>query len=545
MAIFGSALVPMTREGRIDFDKLKQEVEVLEGLNVFHKVRDDSIQKTGQQEAITRMRAADENFWAGIQAEIEENPDKLLYCPIFDSSCETGFLSRNYYSETVRHLNDAIDLDLTNPSFYLKRSAALAKLKLFERAMPDAEAYVEMRPDSPSGHCLKGVCCHGLGDLNSAVTAFRTGLQFSAIAYWDSSRVWSTGADLLRALDATADNLQETIESARTANRQGLVWLELREHGQAILRLHEATSLAARAVGKGHLSYAACVNNLAACLESMGNYRDAMARYQEALRITEVAVAGELHVFLISARHLPQTCPTGAWVQGRWVPSPDERTCNPYVRVELLERGAATAARESRTVAGACQPKWEQVLRFGPPSADCELVLTLLSRKPAALALPAARDDASRRAALLAAAVADTELRLAEAEAAASAAAAAAAAATTAAAETRSGSSAAKAMAAEGVEAQSRAAAVAAEAAATEATAAAAAVLLQGWRGSSGGCERSWLQRGTRRGTWSGRRRALRRGAGWRTGWWGGARYRCCGWRRSCGGGTARRCSSG
>ncbi len=103
MAIFCSSLVPMTREGRIDFDKLKHEVDVLEGLNIFHKVREDKIQETRQQEVTARIQAADENFWAGIESEIEENPDKLLYCPIFDSSCETGFLSRNHYSETVRH----------------------------------------------------------------------------------------------------------------------------------------------------------------------------------------------------------------------------------------------------------------------------------------------------------------------------------------------------------------------------------------------------------------------------------------------------------
>ena len=225
--------MPTSKEGRIDFDKLKYELSLLDDMKTFKKPRADALELSEQQQAIMKMEEADHCFWDGIQAEISDNPDKILYCPLFDSACDADFKSRNLFSETVRHLTDAIQLDLTNPSFYLKRSAALAKLKLFDRSLADADAYVDLRPASPSGHCLRGASLHGLGELNAAVTAFRAGLQHGRIAYWDGSRVWSTGTDLQRALDAAAGELRGVVEAAKAANKHGLTWLELREYGQA------------------------------------------------------------------------------------------------------------------------------------------------------------------------------------------------------------------------------------------------------------------------------------------------------------------------
>ena len=282
---FGSNTAPISKDGRIDFEKLKNEVDLIDKMNLFKNFKTNEIEQSQQEQATAKMLLADACFWEGMQAEVNADLNKLLYCPPFDSTCETEFQSRFQYSEAVRHLTDAIELDLSNPSFYLKRSAALAKLKLFDRALPDASTYAEMRPASPSGHCMRGVCLHGQGELNAAIAALREGLRHGSVAYWDASRVWSTGTDLERALAAAAADLRRAVATAGAANAQGLTWLELREYGPAVARLHEAAALTARALGREHLSYAACVNNLAACLESMGNYDDALRHYTEALQV--------------------------------------------------------------------------------------------------------------------------------------------------------------------------------------------------------------------------------------------------------------------
>ena len=84
-----------------------------------------------------------------------------------------------------------------------------------------------------------------------------------------------------------------------------------------------------------------------------------------------MASGADLSVFLISARHLPHVSPCGTWdsAEGIWVPEPGRQTCNPYVRVELVERGAVTAARESRTLVDSYQPKWEQARALAPSRA--------------------------------------------------------------------------------------------------------------------------------------------------------------------------------
>jgi len=149
---------------RVDFAALRAELAALESLGIdIEAGGKEASRKTKEQESAgggfksdkdreieeTKERA-DECFWEGVKHEKMEDPIKLFYCPIIDSRAECGLGSRLAYTEAARLFGRCIDLDKTELTYYAKRCAALCKLRMFPRALKDAESYVGVR------------CCHPL-----------------------------------------------------------------------------------------------------------------------------------------------------------------------------------------------------------------------------------------------------------------------------------------------------------------------------------------------------------------------------------------------
>lgn len=100
---------------------------------------------------------ADSAFWEGMQAERAHNVERIIYNPIMDCEALLDFSATCKYKESLSCLNQALKLDKTRIDCYAKRAVALGKLAWFDRALEDGKNYVTLRPESPTGHCIKGV----------------------------------------------------------------------------------------------------------------------------------------------------------------------------------------------------------------------------------------------------------------------------------------------------------------------------------------------------------------------------------------------------
>lgn len=86
------------------------------------------------------------------------------------------FQSGNF-QKAVDLFAEAIKADADNHILYSNRSAAYAKLGEFEKALEDAERVVSLKSDWAKGYSRKGAALHGLGRLDEAAAAYRTGLE--------------------------------------------------------------------------------------------------------------------------------------------------------------------------------------------------------------------------------------------------------------------------------------------------------------------------------------------------------------------------------
>ena len=393
---------------RVDFDALKAELAALESIGIdigaggnrVNKKMESSafgFKSEKEREAEETEQRADICFWEGMKHEKMDDPIKLFYCPIIDSRAECGLGSRLTYTEAARLFGRCIDLDKTNLTYYAKRCAALCKLRMFPRALNDAENYVGVRPESPTGHCLKGVVFDGLNQYNKAIASLEKSLEKADIIPYDSSRVWSTGTLVADNLKRAVDRRAQVADRARVANQHGVKWRTLGEYGRAVPCLIEAAQLQKDCVGDMHLHYATCLNNLGSCMEAMGNYDDAMLQYKKSLQVSEAASPGELRVMVCSARHLPHVLKGGSLLDGEWIE--EGETCDTYVEIEMLEghdTSRGNKAVRTNVVVDNYQPTWNRVLSLKSPRGDRSVVVRLMGRNPQRLALEQAAAEKRR-----------------------------------------------------------------------------------------------------------------------------------------------------
>lgn len=402
---------------RVDFAALKAELDALEsiGIDITAGGNGETAKKATakQQDAVAgrfksdKEREAEETeeradacFWDGLYHEKLDDPIKLFYCPVIESRADCGLGARLAYTEASRLFGRCIDLDQTHLTYYAKRCAALCKLRMFPRAFADAQTYASTRPDSPTGHCLKGTVYDGLNQYNQAIACLEKSLVIADIIPYDGSRVWSTGTLVADNLRQAVERRAKVAERARVANQHGVKWRSLGEYGRAVPNLVEAAQLQKDCVGDMHLHYGTCLNNLGACMEAMGAYQDAMLQYKHSQKISESASPGTLRIMACSARHLPHVMKAGKLLNGQWVESEDQFSCDSYVQVEMVE----AASGESRTSQAVCtrvnkanyQPTWNQVLGLKAARGDECVVVRLIGRNPQRVALEEAASNTRR-----------------------------------------------------------------------------------------------------------------------------------------------------
>eukprot|EP00282_Hemiselmis_andersenii_P000316 CAMPEP_0114178902 /NCGR_PEP_ID=MMETSP0043_2-20121206/38790_1 /TAXON_ID=464988 /ORGANISM="Hemiselmis andersenii, Strain CCMP644" /LENGTH=986 /DNA_ID=CAMNT_0001277343 /DNA_START=178 /DNA_END=3136 /DNA_ORIENTATION=+ len=374
---FGSGPAVMAGD-RLDMDALKKEVEALEQIEAVYAP--DSAYGDHEKESKEAEEEADAYFWEAIIAERSHRVERLLYCPLIDADADLDFTATTRFKDALRVLNRCIKLDQTRISAYAKRGAVLCKLKWFDRALEDARNYVNIRPESPTGHCLVGVAQHGMLQYNKAIESLKNGMVCGDVAYYDKSRVWSTGTHLGYALSLSIKKRDALIHQGKNANAQGMQWCAIGKYGEALHNLVSAVDATADALGKQHLSYATTVNNVGACLESMGRYDDAMKKYQEALKITEKAAPAVCKVFAIAARHLPLV----SFSEG------EEKSSHPYLIVEhkLLSQSGLDSPTPKITKVltnvkhNSLQPVWNASFTIESDSAYSQLNCSLWYQHP-------------------------------------------------------------------------------------------------------------------------------------------------------------------
>ena len=67
----------------------------------------------------------------------------------------TAFVDEDH-TAALEHFSSAIELDGTNPDFFVKRSATLTKLDRFEEALEDADTALKLDPENARAHFRKG-----------------------------------------------------------------------------------------------------------------------------------------------------------------------------------------------------------------------------------------------------------------------------------------------------------------------------------------------------------------------------------------------------
>jgi hypothetical protein len=104
----------------------------------------------------------------------------------------------------------------------------------------------------------------------AAIGELRQGLKHGEVSYYDDSRVWSTGTDVGKVLQAAVKSRDGLAKEGRISNMQGMQWASLGRYNEALKSLKEGADASEQALGADNLSYATCVNNMGACLEAMG-----------------------------------------------------------------------------------------------------------------------------------------------------------------------------------------------------------------------------------------------------------------------------------
>ncbi len=394
---------------RVDMAALEAEIVALESLGIdtgTARKRAAAIDNQGgvkseqEREAEETAQHADACFWDGMGYEKSDDPVKIFYLAIFDSRAQCGLEARLAYTEAARLFGRCIDLDSLEFSYRAKRCAALCKMRMFQRAKQDAHDYVNNRPESPTGHCLKGIVYDGLDEYNESIACLQKAQEIAEIIPYDRSRVWSTGTIVADSLRHAIERRSQVAERARVANQHGVKYRSLGEYGKAVQCLKEASELQMGCVGDKHLHFATCLNNLGACMEAMGNYADAMQQYKSSLAICELASPGMLRVYVTSGRHLPHVMKGGSLVNGKWVESEESWSCDTYVEVEMVEGedlSRTSNAVSTQVVERNYQPTFQKGLNIQSPRGDRSVVVRFMGRNPQRVAFLNAARERRRR----------------------------------------------------------------------------------------------------------------------------------------------------
>jgi len=94
----------------------------------------------------------------------------------FKAKGNAAFSAKNF-SEAVECFSQGIQLDGSNHVLFSNRSASYAGLKQFDKALEDADKCISLKPNWGKGYGRKGAALHGMGDLDSAVEAYKKGLE--------------------------------------------------------------------------------------------------------------------------------------------------------------------------------------------------------------------------------------------------------------------------------------------------------------------------------------------------------------------------------
>lgn len=82
------------------------------------------------------------------------------------------------FKKAAKLFTEAIEASPTpNHVLYSNRSGAFASMREYAKALEDANACINIKPDWVKGYTRKGAACHGLGDLVSAAEAYDKALE--------------------------------------------------------------------------------------------------------------------------------------------------------------------------------------------------------------------------------------------------------------------------------------------------------------------------------------------------------------------------------
>eukprot|EP00659_Diplonema_papillatum_P011542 gene11542-17775_t len=87
-----------------------------------------------------------------------------------------AFSAKNF-EEAISWFSQGIELDAKNHVLYSNRSACYASLHQYDKALEDARACVECKPDWAKGYSRLGAAFYGLRQFAEAVSAYEKGLK--------------------------------------------------------------------------------------------------------------------------------------------------------------------------------------------------------------------------------------------------------------------------------------------------------------------------------------------------------------------------------
>lgn len=90
------------------------------------------------------------------------------------------YLKTNHYKEAISEFNEAIRINHNNSTFYYNRGLTKHRLALFQNAITDYNAVIDMETNSGiagKAYCSRGLTKRSLGDYNGAIADYNHGLS--------------------------------------------------------------------------------------------------------------------------------------------------------------------------------------------------------------------------------------------------------------------------------------------------------------------------------------------------------------------------------
>jgi tetratricopeptide (TPR) repeat protein len=205
------------------------------------------------------------------------------------------------YSQAIVHYTEAIELDPNDATAYFHRGFAYYERGDYEEAIADFTKAIELKHDPLSWpYFNRGNAYYKLGDYEQAIADFTTTTKLApeeakpynnrGRAYYELGDYEEAVADFTKAIELDPnyakayDNRgnayleQGDVEGAANDYvRQGLIYAELGDYGQAITAYTKAIEVAP--------GYARAYNNRGNAYRKLGDYEQAIADYAEAIEL--------------------------------------------------------------------------------------------------------------------------------------------------------------------------------------------------------------------------------------------------------------------